>query len=121
MIILKKLDTRIVGLDFSGEITGDDYKSVKPRIEEVMREKGEVKFLMDMTQAKGFSLSAVYQDIKFDVEHYKNIGDTAVISDKKTYEMMVKGINMIYPGAKVYHFEDAGSALQWLRQSQAAA
>lgn len=114
MIKFKKADSKIVELDFSGEITGEDYKSVKPKIEEVMEEKGKVKFLMDLTNAEGFNLGAVYQDIKFDVEHFKNIGATAVVASKKTYEMMVKAINTIYP-EKVYHFEDQKSALTWLK------
>lgn len=122
MITFRKVDNRIVGLDFVGEITGQDYLSVKPQIEEVMKDKGgKIKFLMDMTRAKGFTLGAMYQDIKFDLEHYSNVGDTAVISDKTTYEFMVKAINMIYPGAKVYHFEDSQSALNWLKGQAAAA
>lgn len=122
MITFRKVDYRIVGLDFSGKITGEDYQSVKPQIEEVMRDKGgKIKFLMDLTQADGFDLSAVYQDLKFDVEHYNNIGDTAVISDKTTYEWMVRAINMIYPGAKVKHFENPQVALNWLKGQAAAA
>lgn len=119
MITFKKVDYRIVELDFNGEITGEDYKQVKPKIEEVMNEKGKVKFLMDLRNAEGFNLSAVYQDIKFDVEHFKNIGATAIIASKKTYEMMVKAINLIYP-EKVYHFEDQQSALTWLKGQAAA-
>ena len=120
MIHFKQVDTKIVELDFSGEITGEDYKSVKPHIEKVMAERGVVKFLMDMTNVKGFKLDAVYQDIKFDVEHFKNIGDTAVVAPKKTYEYMTKAINMIYPGAKVYHFDEANTAMSWLKGQKAA-
>lgn len=114
MINFDKAGDQIVKLDFNGEITGEDYKQVKPKIEQVMNEKGKVKFLMDLTNARGFNLGAVYQDIKFDVEHFKNIGATAVIASKKTYEMMVKAINAIYP-EKVYHFEDQTSAMNWLK------
>lgn len=120
MINFKQVDYKIVELDFSGEITGDDYKSVKPQIDKVMADKGTVKFLMDMTNVKGFKLDAIYQDIKFDIEHFKNIGDTAVVAPKKTYEYMTKAINLIYPGAKVYHFDEPKTALSWLK-SQAAA
>ncbi len=114
MIQFKQISQEIVELDFSGEITGEDYKSVKPKIESVMAREGKVKFLMDMTAAGGFNLGAVYQDIKFDIEHFKNIGATAVIASKKTYELMVKAINLIYP-EKVYHFETPETALNWLK------
>jgi anti-anti-sigma regulatory factor len=114
MIKFKQAGDRIVELDFEGEITGEDYKEVKPKIEEVMKEKGKVKFLMDLTQAQGFDLGAVYQDIKFDLQHLKNIGATAIIATKKSYEVMVKAINLIYP-EKVFHFEDQASALNWLK------
>ena len=120
MIYFKQIDKKIVELDFSGEITGEDYKSVKPQIEKVMADTGTVKFLMDMTNVKGFKLDAVYQDIKFDVEHFKNIGDTAVVAPKKTYEYMTKAINTIYPGAKIFHFDEANSALSWLKGQAAA-
>lgn len=114
MITFKKADSRIVELDFEGEITGEDYKQVRPQIEAVMREKGKVKFLMDLTKAKGFSLGAMIQDIRFDIGHFKNIGATAVIASQKTYELATKAINAIYP-EKVYHFGDQASALTWLK------
>jgi hypothetical protein len=121
MITFKKIDTKIIGLDFSGEITGQDYLSVKPQIEKVMATEGRVKFLMDMTQLKNFTMSGIYQDVKFDVEHFKNVGDTAVVASKKTFEIMTKAVNMIYPGAKVYHFDDVKSAMNWLNGQAAAA
>jgi anti-anti-sigma regulatory factor len=113
MISFKKVSDRVVELDFQGEITAADYKSVKPKIEEVMSQTGKVKFLMDLTDVKGFDLGAVYQDIKFDLEHFKNIGATAVIASKTNYALLVNAINLIYP-EKVYHFEDQASAMNWL-------
>lgn len=120
MINFKQIDNRIIELDFSGEITGEDYKSVKPQIEKVMAGTGTVKFLMDMTKVKNFTMGGMYQDIKFDVQHFKNIGDTAVVASKKTFELMTKAINMIYPGAKVYHFDESNTALNWLKSRAAA-
>ena len=120
MINFKQIDSKTVGLDFSGEITGEDYKSVKPQIEKVMAGSGTVKFLMDMTRVKNFTLDGILQDIKFDIQHFKNIGDTAVVAPKKTFELMTKTINMIYPGAKVYHFDETNSAMNWLNRQAAA-
>ena len=121
MINFKQIEDKIVELDFSGDITGEDYKSVKPQIEGVMADEGTVKFLMNMTDVKGFKLDAIYHDIKFDVQHFRNIGDTAVVAPRKTYEYMTKVINLIYPGAKVHHFNDMKSARNWLNSRAAAA
>lgn len=114
MISCKKIDDKTVELDFTGDITGDDYKVVKPKIESIMMEEGKLKFLMDLTQAKSFSAGSMIEDIKFDLQHFKFIGATAVVASKKTYEMLVKAINLIYP-EKVYHFEDESKALSWLQ------
>lgn len=114
MISFKKVEPRIIELDFSGEITGEDYKEVKPKIESAMNEEGKLKFLMDLSQAKSFTAGSMYEDIKFDLQHFKNIGSTAVIASKKTYEMMTKALNLVYP-EKVYHFEDQATALSWLK------
>jgi hypothetical protein len=118
MITFNGAEDRIVKLDFKGEITSEDFQEVTPKIEAAMAEQGKLKFLMDLTETKGFNLGAVYQDIKFDVQHFRHIGATAVVASRKTYEMMVKAIDAIYP-EKVFHFEDRQSALRWL-QGQAA-
>lgn len=115
MINVKVVDEKIVELDLEGEITGEDYKAVKPQLEKLFNERGRMKFLMNLKKARGFNLGAIYQDIKFDLQHLKYIGDTAVVAQKKTYELMTDAINMIYPTAKITHFEENEGALAWLR------
>ncbi len=114
MINVKMQSEDTIELDMIGEVTGDDYKKVKPQLEAIFKKVGKAKFLIDLNQLKKFDLSAIYQDIKFDLQHLKNIGTTAIVGTKKTYEALSSVIDKFYP-EKIKHFEDQVEALHWLR------
>lgn len=114
MINMKKPEPGIIELDLSGEVTKADYEAVKPKIEAEMEKEGKQKFLFDLTETDGFTMGAVYEDIKFDLQNLENIGATAVVSQKKSREIGTKAIDLIFP-ENVRHFRDSSSAMDWLR------
>ena len=111
-VIMKNEDT--IELDLEGEVTAQDYKDIRPKLEQIFSRVGKAKFLIDLNRVKNFTLGAVYQDIKFDLQHFKNIGTTAVVGSRKTYEMLTKLIDKTYP-EKVEHFDNQMDAMNWLQ------
>jgi len=118
MIDVQIKDQTIVELDLSGEVTGKDYESIRPELEKVFIKNGRQKFLFDMTAVDKFTPMAIFQDLKFDIQHLKFIGTTAVVSTKAMAETMTKIVDMLYP-VKIEHFEDKKSALNWLESQEA--
>ena len=114
MIDYKLKDASTVELDMQGEITADDYKTIKPKLEQLFQERGRMKFLINVEKVKNFTLGAIYQDIKLDMQNLKYVGDTAIVGNKKAQEYLTKFIDMIFP-AKVEFFEGNTEAAAWLK------
>lgn len=115
MITMKKIDQKTVELDYEGEITGEDYKRVMPKIEEEMEDVGKVKFLIDLTAAREVTVGAALRDLKFALVHFSKIGATAVVASKKTWEIYTKAVNAVFP-EKIHYFEDMAPARSWLKE-----
>lgn len=114
MIDVKMQSENTVELDMIGEVTGEDYKEIRPRLESIFEKNGKTKFLIDLNRLKNFSMGAIYQDIKFDLQHLKYIGTTAIVGNKKTYEALSTLIDKFYP-EKIKHFDNQSDAINWLQ------
>lgn len=106
-------DAKTIQLDMVGEITAQDYKSIRPKLEKIFAERGKMKFLIHLDKAKDFSVGALYEDVKFDLQHLKEIGTTAIVAQKKLWQKITKVIDKVYP-EKVEYFEDDSAARNWL-------
>lgn len=116
MIACQLKDENTVELDMQGEITADDYKKIEPQLKKYLAEKGKMKFLVVVDRVRSFTLSALFEDIKFDLQNLKNIGATAIVGDRKSQEVLTKMINAIFP-EKVKYFDDTDmkGANDWLQ------
>jgi hypothetical protein len=118
MIACQLKDENTVELDMQGEVTADDYKKIVPQLQKYFTERGKMKFLIVIDRVRSFSLGAVFQDIKLDLQNLKNIGPTAIVGDKKSQEVLTKVIDVIFP-EKVEFFQDNNihGAQEWLDQA----
>lgn len=113
MVSLNMRGKDIVEVDMAGEVTAEDYKQLKPKLEAIFSGREKKKFLFDLREVQGFTAGAMWEDVKMDIKHIKDIGTTAIVSNKLTYELLVKSFDKFYP-AKLKHFETNDAALSWL-------
>lgn len=116
MISCSLKDENTVELDMQGKVTADDYKKIEPQLKKYLTERGKMKFLIVVDRVRSFTLSALFEDIKFDLQNLKNIGATAIVGDRKSQEIMTSMINAIFPD-KVKYFDDTElpAANRWLQ------
>ncbi len=114
MINIEEKDSETIQLNLEGEVTSDDYKKIRPQLEALFAKDGRKKFLFNMKKVKDFTLGAIYQDIKFDLLHFKYIGTTAVVSTKEFAETMTQAADSLYP-VKIERFDDVMTAFNWLK------
>lgn len=107
----------VVEMNWSDKVTADDFKRVTPLLEGYMKKMGRLKFLIDVKNLKGLTPGGLFQDIKFDLTHLKNVGDTAIVGDSKSQQILSGVIDKIFP-AEVKYFEDKNAANQWLHTLQ---
>lgn len=115
MISCSLKDENTVELDMQGEVTAEDYKQIAPQLKKYFTERGKMKFLIVLDRVKSFTLGAVFQDIKIDIQNFKNMGTTAVVGDRKSQEIITKVADKLYP-EKIRYFDDSNmkGANEWL-------
>jgi len=67
----------------SGKLTKGDYETFVPEVERLIREHGKLRVLFDMQDFHGWDVSALWDDIKFDLRHFRDIGRLALVGDRK--------------------------------------
>ena len=104
-----------VEIDLTGKLSGEDYEVYRPRIEQLIREHGKLRLLVHMHDFHGWTPGGLWQDMKFDVKHFKDLERIAFIGDKKWEEGMSKFCKA-FTTAEVRFFEESriDAAREWL-------
>lgn len=74
---------RILIVEVSGKLATEDYKTLVPEFERLVRQNGKLRVLFDMSDFHGWEMGALWQDIKFDFKHSGDIERLAMVGEKK--------------------------------------
>jgi hypothetical protein len=79
----EEVDGKIETIKLSGQLTKEDYQRFLPQIERRINQHGKVRMLVQMTDFHGWSMGALWEDIKFDLKHFSHIERLALVGDRK--------------------------------------
>lgn len=113
--IEERAEGKIFEIEVSGKLEKEDYAKFVPEVEKRIEEHGKVRILMVMRDFKGWKVSALWEDIKFDWKHWNDIERLAMVGDKAWQ----KGMSVFckpFTSAKIRFFEpdDIDEARTWL-------
>ena len=99
-----------------GTLTKEDYEAFVPRVEHLMQQFGKIRILFEMKDFHGWSAGALWEDIKFDIRHFRDIERLALVGDRK----WEKGMSVFckpFTAAKVKYFDVSGAeeARDWIQ------
>lgn len=108
---------KILILNLSGKLTKDDYALFAPEVERAVKKHGKVRMLVRMTGFHGWTLGAVWEDMKFDLHHFAHIERLALIGDKR-WEAGMAVFCKPFTTAKVRYFDEskADEATGWIHE-----
>jgi hypothetical protein len=92
-----------------GKLTKEDYQSFVPRFEAAVKKVGKLRVLFEMQDFHGWKAGAIWEDMKFDLKHFKDIERLAMVGDKK----WEKGMSVFckpFTSAKIKYFDVAQRA-----------
>jgi hypothetical protein len=100
-----------------GKLSKEDYETFVPKVEQLIKHFGKIRILFVMKDFHGWDASALWQDIKFDIRHFKDIERLALVGDKK----WEKGMSIFckpFTTAKVKYFDskETDKAQVWIRE-----
>ena len=109
-------DGRILEVDVSGKLTKADYEAFGPRVEELMKQHGKIRILFRMHDFHGWTVGGLWEDLKFDLQHFRDIERLAVVGEKR-WEQAMATVCKPFPSAEIKYFDvsEADQALQWLQ------
>lgn len=108
---------RLLIVRASGKLTKEDYAHFVPTVESFIRDVGKLRLLFEMRDFHGWTAGAVWEDVKFDLQHFADIERLALVGDTKWQEGMAVFCKP-FSKAKVEYFPSSrrAEALAWLRE-----
>jgi SpoIIAA-like len=107
-------DNVVVG-HASGKLTHEDYEGFRMSIEEMIRQHGTVRVMLDLNDFKGWDLGAAWDDLKLGVQHYGQFDRCAILGDSEWERWMTR---LAKPFFRVEYFDrrQREEAWRWLMQ-----
>ena len=110
-------DQNVIYTIAEGELTDEDYDRIIPLLQEKVRSFGKIRWYFEMRDFEGWSLSAMWRDIKFDFSNEEHIEKVAMVGDKK-WERELTQLMKPFTDAEIKFFktEDRQEAQNWIKK-----
>jgi len=108
-------DGKILVVKLTGKLTTEDYEQFVPEVERLIKQYGKLRMLIEMSDFHGWTAGALWQDIKFDLKHFRDVERLALVGDK-AWERGMATFCTPFTTAKVRYFEpgEAEQAKAWI-------
>jgi hypothetical protein len=112
----EEADGKILGIKVSAKLSKEDYQQFVPTVERLIKKHGKVRMVFEMHDFHGWEMSALWEDIKFDVKHFRDIERLALVGDRK-WEAGMAAFCKPFTTAKIQYFDQtkSGEAWTWIR------
>lgn len=109
-------------VNISGKLEKQDYEEFVPAAEQKIREEGKVDLLVRISDFEGWSVSALWEDLKFDYRHYNDVSRLALVG-RTAAEKWMATLSKPFTGADVEYYSEReiGLARRWIRGEPANA
>ena len=117
-LAIQTIGAKGLELEIRGKLEERDYDRVLPMLEGRIAEFGEVDVLIRVSDFSGWSPAAFWEDLKFDVKHFSDVGRLALVGEEPKAKWMAL-ISRPFTGAEVQHFPESEleSARAWVGRS----
>jgi hypothetical protein len=113
---------RVLEVHVTGKLTKEAYEKFVPAVDAQIKQYGKLRILFVMKDFHGWTAGAMWEDLKFDLKHWKDIERLAVVGDKK-WEKGMAAFCKPFTKAKIRYFDAAqlDEAREWLESESVAA
>jgi hypothetical protein len=118
-IDVKELDGgKILEVRATGKLAKADYEHFVPLVESLVAKHKRIRVLFEMHDFHGWEAGALWEDIKFDIKHFRDIERLALIGESK-WEKGMAAFCKPFTTAKVRYFDtkDAAAARAWIAEA----
>jgi hypothetical protein len=113
--LIEKDDGKLLEVHVSGKLADEDYQHFVPQFERLVARHGKIRVLFEMSQFHGWEARALWDDIKFDIKHFKDIERLAMVGEKKWQKGMAAFCKPFTTAAiRYFDHDQADAARAWL-------
>jgi hypothetical protein len=108
---------RILEVTAMGKLTKEDYKDFIPWVERLIERHGKISVLFQMHDFHGWTAGALWEDLKLDLRHFRDIDRLAMVGEKRWQ----KGMSIFckpFTTAQIRYYEhhQIEDARSWLKK-----
>ena len=106
---------KVLEVQVSGKLAHEDYEHFVPEFERLVKQHGKIRVLFEMSQFHGWEAEALWDDINFDLKHFKDIERLAMVGEQKWQKWMA-GFCKPFTTATIRYFDhnQSAAARDWL-------
>jgi hypothetical protein len=90
----------------TGKLTKESYEEFAPAVDAQIQEHGKIRILFEMHDFHGWTAGAMWEDLKFDFKHWKDIERLAIVGESK-WEKGMAVFCKPFTAAKIQYFDHA--------------
>ncbi|MEO2048845.1 MAG: STAS/SEC14 domain-containing protein [Pirellulales bacterium] len=95
---------KLLHVQVTGKLTKKAYQAFTPVVDEQIKEHGYLRILFEMHDFHGWTAGALWEDLKFDFHHWKDIERLAIVGESK-WEAGMAVFCRPFTMAKVQYFD----------------
>lgn len=106
---------RLLHVRVSGKLSKEDYHHFVPEVERLIGQHGKLRLLFEMHDFHGWEAGALWEDIKFDLKHFKDIERLAMVGESR-WQAGMSHFCKPFTTAKIEYFDHTrlADAQSWL-------
>jgi hypothetical protein len=107
---------KVLVVKLTGKLAKQDYERFVPEVERLIKEHGKIRVLVQMHDFHGWTMGALWEDVKFDLKHFRDIERLALVGDRK-WEAGMAACCKPFTTATIRYFDEsqADEAFAWVR------
>lgn len=100
-----------------GKLSKEDYQLFAPLLDEQIKDNGKLRLLFEMHDFHGWTLGAVWEDLKFGTHHWRDIERLAIVGESK-WEAGMANFCKPFTTAKIKYFDHnlLDEATSWIAE-----
>ena len=116
--ILDQSTGNLFAMRLSGRLLHRDYQQFVPTLERLIKTHGSVRCFIEMTEFHGIEFRALWDEIKFDARHARQIERCAVVGDRAWERWMTNLSRLIFFHAEIrfYDIAEREKAWEWINE-----
>ncbi|HKJ24730.1 MAG TPA: STAS/SEC14 domain-containing protein [Myxococcota bacterium] len=117
-ITVQELGPAALEIGVRGRLERSDYARAVPVMEEMIDRHDEIGVLVHVGELRGWSPAALWEDVKFDVKHYRDLSRVALVGARDSRRWMAKLAKPFTAGEVRWFGErEVDAARAWVRAS----